>query len=846
MTEPVSETSDPSDQDAKPEMSFPPASTDMIQVVDYDDNFNPTLNTFLTDNRLTTHGFDYHVASILGAQSSGKSTLLNMLFGTRFNTMDEASGRYQVTQGVWLGLDPAARIIVLDLEGTDSRERGEGAVNFERKIALFALALSEVLIVNVWAQDVGRYNAANMDLLKTVMELDLQLFFGTSDSSPKASVNQSSPSDDNTPISQQRMHKTRLLFVLRDHVSSPFEALCATLRTDVENIWSTISKPESAADIPLTHFFDLDFFALPHKILMAPAFEEQGSELRRRFKDGEIFEEEYHSGIASDGFSEYANAVWETIRANRELDIPTQKEMLAHVRCEQIAKEALEGFETEIADVTTALQGEDAHVVPDLIATLVTACNTALEQYRDAAYRYSKPVADDKGADLGSRILGVAKDLVDVQMSIASDAAVASVQKSLEARGEDADEPWSGWNETRDSLVAKVLEGFGETCGAEGLDEVDEEHALAPMRVMVEVERRRVENRMQGDVSRVDADIRSRGAVHCASVFTKGMKGPMQAVVDAASDDVWERVSEVTDASWEATAREARVVYGSDGIGLSETEQDDAIEDVLKPTCHETAVRSIRETIGSPNHLLMRMTKRFDDAFRFDERGVPRHFGPGEDIEALFVAARDRAEALVDVLAHVRLQGTIMELRDAVAKKVRKRALADGEDATGVLSDEMCAELREKLKRQAGAVFIEVKRAQEAARVTAKVPMWLMVLILILGWNEFMTVVKSPILLFMSVMVMPVMYVAYIVDAPTLLGPAIWATVAPYADQAKGIVEMFTEGGADGTAGAGAGGGAVAGGGGVGSEASSATVVSETRSSNTTAVAAGSDVKKAE
>jgi hypothetical protein len=100
--------------------------------------------------------------------------------------------RRQTTKGIWMsknkrvgagrgGGDAAAssqmadNILVMDVEGTDGRERGEDQ-DFERKSALFALATSEVLIVNIWEHQVGLYQGANMGLLKTVFEVNLQLF----------------------------------------------------------------------------------------------------------------------------------------------------------------------------------------------------------------------------------------------------------------------------------------------------------------------------------------------------------------------------------------------------------------------------------------------------------------------------------------------------------------------------------------------------------------------------------------------------------------------------------------------------------------------------------------------
>ena len=50
---------------------------------------------------LLDKGTKYHVVSIIGGQSSGKSTLLNAMFGTNFDMMDAKKGRRQTTKGIW-------------------------------------------------------------------------------------------------------------------------------------------------------------------------------------------------------------------------------------------------------------------------------------------------------------------------------------------------------------------------------------------------------------------------------------------------------------------------------------------------------------------------------------------------------------------------------------------------------------------------------------------------------------------------------------------------------------------------------------------------------------------------
>ncbi len=72
-------------------------------------------------------GFQYNVVAVFGSQSTGKSTLLNKLFDTQFATMDTMS-RQQTTKGIWLAVAKDSQILVMDVEGTDGRERGDDQV----------------------------------------------------------------------------------------------------------------------------------------------------------------------------------------------------------------------------------------------------------------------------------------------------------------------------------------------------------------------------------------------------------------------------------------------------------------------------------------------------------------------------------------------------------------------------------------------------------------------------------------------------------------------------------------------------------------------------------------------
>ena len=176
-------------------METSPASCPKNTIQLIDENQNLHLEDYARQIKEVWHlhqlGTSYRIISVMGSQSSGKSTLLNSLFGTEFAVMDEFASA-QTTKGIWIScVESAPETLVMDVEGTDGRERGENQ-DFESKSALFSLALSEVLIVNLWEHSVGLYNGANMALLKTVFEVNLELF------------------------ARQDASKTCLFFVIRD------------------------------------------------------------------------------------------------------------------------------------------------------------------------------------------------------------------------------------------------------------------------------------------------------------------------------------------------------------------------------------------------------------------------------------------------------------------------------------------------------------------------------------------------------------------------------------------------------------------------------------------------------
>lgn len=95
------ETSTTQSHHRAPETTKLPSSTvsERLQLIDERQHFNHDMTKYLEKWGLQHVGFDYDLCAVVGSQSTGKSTLLNKLFGTSFDVMKE-NERRQTTKGL--------------------------------------------------------------------------------------------------------------------------------------------------------------------------------------------------------------------------------------------------------------------------------------------------------------------------------------------------------------------------------------------------------------------------------------------------------------------------------------------------------------------------------------------------------------------------------------------------------------------------------------------------------------------------------------------------------------------------------------------------------------------------
>ncbi|KAF8520478.1 RHD3/Sey1 [Hysterangium stoloniferum] len=717
-----------------------PSTVERLQIINDEKQFTQELTSQLQRWGLRDAGFDYNVVAVFGSQSTGKSTLLNRLFGTTFDVMNETQ-RQQTTKGIWMCRGQGMNVMVMDVEGTDGRERGEDQ-DFERKSALFSLASSEVLLINLWEHQVGLYQGANMGLLKTVFEVNLGLFGKRSQDGSNG--------------------RTMLLFVIRDHIGvTPLANLSQTLEADLQKIWDSLSKPAELHDRKLEDYFDLSFTALPHKILAAKEFEAEVVELRKRFtdksRDDFLFKPAYHKRIPADGVAMYMEGIWEQVQTNKDLDLPTQQELLAQFRCDEIANIALEHFSIQARSQKRPI--EAGKVVEGLGGMMRSWKDEALAQYDRDASRYHKGVYRRKRTDLLAQLNSVLSPLFLGQLKNLHKDVLATFKQDLinKLRGE-------GYSfgdvvsKARQRLTQRFQEGAEEARKVKEDDESDEEWNWHEEEELLNIEVAAIASQMRLDETKKMVNQIERN-------FKKAISDPVELHLNQATSDMWDRILTV----FRSTLDKAESSYLSKAQSFDCTDEENTM---ALSTLRRRAWQALRAKVDEQTAdaiLIGKLRAHFEERFRYDETGIPRVWKPDDDIDGGFRRARDETLELVPLYASIAPRDTSLTFTlPSEPTSSAPDEEFDFDSSLQILAPTKAVEITTRFRRDADAFYVEAKRSMVSS--VAQIPLWMYGVLVVLGWNEAMTVLFNPLYF---VVLIGALGAAWIIVQLNLVGPLL-------------------------------------------------------------------------
>ncbi|XP_054777349.1 protein ROOT HAIR DEFECTIVE 3 homolog 2 isoform X2 [Prosopis cineraria] len=692
------------------------------QLIDGDGVFNVAgLDAFMKKAKVADCGLSYAVVAIMGPQSSGKSTLLNHLFHTNFREMDAYRGRSQTTKGIWIakcvGIDPCT--IAMDLEGTDGRERGEDDTAFEKQSALFALAISDVVLINMWCHDIGREQAANKPLLKTVFQ-------------------------------------------------TPLENLEPILREDIQKIWDTVRKPEAHKNTPLSEFFNVEVTALSSYEDKEEKFKGEVAQLRQRF---------YHSispgGLAGDrrnvvpasGFSFSAQQIWKIIRENKDLDLPAHKVMVATVRCEEIANEKLSQLLSDEGwlELEEAVQLGPVQGFGKKLSSIIDAY---LSQYDMEAIYFDEGVRNAKRKQLESKALDYVFPAYTTMLGHLRAKALENFKTKLEQSLKNGE-----------GYAASVRFGIQSS-----MLEFDRGSADATVQ-LANWDASKVRDKLHRDMDTHAVSVQSAKISEIMTIsekqLAKALAEPVESLLEAGGKDTWFSIRKLLKRETEAAISE--FLAAIDGFELDK-KSIDQMEQNLRDYARKVVENKAREEAGK---ILIRMKDRFSTVFSHDNDSLPRVWTGKEDIRAITKDARSASLKLLSDIAAIRLDekpdrienvlhsslldGTVAvtssqnETREASADPLAASSWEEVSPRDTLVTPVQCKSLWRQFQAETEYTVTQAIAAQEAYKQSNNwlPPPWAILAMIVLGFNEFMLLLKNPFYLM-------VIFVAY------FLGKALW------------------------------------------------------------------------
>lgn len=493
-------------------------------------------------------------------------------------------------------------------------------------------------------------------------------------------------------------------------------------------------QPEGLQSALLGDYFDLDFFALPHKLLQEEQFHAAIDELRRtRFsiqgrQDHTVsaLQPQYHRGIPIDGLPSYMSSIWDQVQSNKDLDLPTQQDLLAQFRCDEIASQAIEVFDVATKPLRRPI--ESGKILPALHNNMKSAVSTAMKSFDHSASRYSPIVYQRKREDLLSKLhsaveplfVGTIKNLHrkamedfpgllnelttrGVPFGDALDQTQASSLSTFNEHAEQVVLEGSGWSFAEDLEVLKQdLEQLSIAKRAEEL-----------RRLMLSVERS----------------------------FRKSINEPVELALSNPAADMWSNVYK----AYLAASAKADSQFRSQASSFSGQNGDQALDTEQLERNNWLIFRSIVKAQTTDALILSRLRTSFEEKFRYDQSGIPKVWRKEDDIEGAFGTAKAETLAILPLFACMKFPEefqlparTHLDANDPLSAEVDDE---DG-DTMQLFGEARETRLRNAFRRDVDTYFIEAKRGLVSG--TAQIPVWVYGVVAVLGWNEFWAVLTNP------------------------------------------------------------------------------------------------------
>lgn len=482
------------------------------------------------------------------------------------------------------------------------------------------------------------------------------------------------------------------------------------------------------------------------------------------------------------------NRVWEVVQENKDLNLPAHRVMVANIRCSEIATDIITAFEanTEWQDLATNAQTD---LIPGFGAKAGALLESALNAYEEEARYFDAGVSAARLETLTSELHALIRPAFEAQLNLASTLAMNTFRLAMTVPGKSPFE--GGSTEERTTFVQRAVH-----CTTAALADFD---AAARDIILANTDWTAANARetLQRELAAHQAALRAEHIAASLDAASKSAAGGVSSgampLFESPSLDLWPRLVAVVERETKSAA--AGLAQALNGYGI-----DAAEEGELRGRVRAAArARLLANAKEAANTVLPRLKDRFAEVFQKDDQGMPRTWGTNVDISAVAADARRASALLLSQLCVVRWATTssgqsrsatggkaaapsnadavelaIMNLADAGSSNTGLSAsaaaqavaaadfdLLSASDWPSVAQEDVLlspAQARAVWRQFSSDVALSIQQAiatQEANKLAQNKlpPLWAILAMVLLGFNEFVAVLRNPFLLVLVVVV---------------------------------------------------------------------------------------------
>ncbi|KAF7456395.1 root hair defective 3 gtp-binding protein (rhd3) protein [Cryptosporidium felis] len=671
-------------------------------------------------------------------------------------------------------------LLVWDVEGTDSLERGEDRATFENRAALFSLAVSDCMILNIPLMNLTTYSSSNFGLLKTILNSWFSLKL------------------DRNGAHRGDFGRTTLIFAVRDiTINDNDEMLTKKVVQILELLWKQVTEFQVSLGnrIPasFSEIFEVKVYGIPSLPNDKAGFDLVIEKVRTELASTTL-PSNYTKNIPLEGLETYCKTVWDCIVNCQELNIPSQIKLVSRFRCEQTKDNILDRLRPPLKDVQRKMERSEFSFDGFSDSTFFLL-NQGLNDYFEVASKYDHEVSLQISISLTIFLLQEFQASVNSRMALERQTLreykdiLDFVTRDLDAdkfRSEEGPNlafDSSSWVKKElykfDSLSIKwrtelpillskqnLLDTIREKCIPEILDGISENQVRSYSTTYNTNEQRKLLNETLDIYSKkIHEKLVEEFFKSLIKDILKELSGfsleHLLADPKLSVGEFWRSIGSALEKAHKMLVAK----YRSHWQSLFDSSLSDlSFSDLEEEIALQLLIKFVQLLQQQSKYFHVNIIERFKREFEYDQDGIPRQW-IGEDatnMKELFLKAKSNSLSITGIF-----KPKIEELCPFNSKfnNIFNRLIEGSKDLfvltaqeeadchfnqkeiVFLISEGSYQEIESKASQEIAGIFSKAQLIQSTGRQPQHIPWWIYLLIIILGFDEITYLFTSPILI---------------------------------------------------------------------------------------------------